>query len=133
MNSKIDSFDIGFDKQIPENVKNELRRFVNWVESNYEMPITLWVDFEYRHYLVSRKKKRVGFLFYWDDDLSQMPVLRLPVRTEKSTMEEILGSFAEGLDMYFTWIKGEMHEEYKADEQWVDSVLNKYAQSNKLG
>ena len=40
-------FDIGFDQQIPADTQNELRSFVKWVEQNYRIPITLWVDFEY--------------------------------------------------------------------------------------
>ena len=42
-------FDIGFDKRIPKDVQEELRAFVEWMESNYSFPITLWVDFEYNH------------------------------------------------------------------------------------
>ncbi len=126
MEQKKDGFDIGFDVKIPESTRDELRRFVRWVEENYEMPTTLWVDFEYRHYLVSRKKERVGYLFYWDDDPKQMPILRLPVRTEKSTMNEILGSFVEGLLDYFAWIRGEIHEDYQSGNQEVDAILEAY-------
>ena len=60
-------FSIGFDKRIPIEVEQELRSFVTWVENNYRIPITLWVDFEYNHYLISRSGKRVGYLFYWAD------------------------------------------------------------------
>ncbi len=129
MEQKKDGFDIGFDKQIPESTRCELRNFIRWVEAHYEMPVTLWVDFEYRHYLVSRKKKRVGFLFYWGDDPEEMPSLRLPVRTEKSTMEEILGSFAEGLLYYFAWIRGEMTEAYRSDDRDADAMVTAYLQS----
>ena len=43
-------FDIGFDKRISKEMKEELRSFVKWVESRYRIPITLYVDFEYNHY-----------------------------------------------------------------------------------
>lgn len=83
-------FDIGFDQQIPADTQNELRLFVKWVEQDYRIPITLWVDFEYKHYWVRRDGKRVGYLFYWSDISSypvfdckeDIPVIRLPVRTE---------------------------------------------------
>lgn len=133
MKTKKDGFHIGFDEHIPVCVRNELRRFVQWLEFNFEMPVPICVDFEYKHYLVSRKKERVGFLFYWEDDPSEMPVLRLPVRTEKSSMKEILGSFAEAMDYYFTWIKGEMHDEYEADEQRADAILEAYLQYAEQG
>ncbi|MBQ3562445.1 MAG: hypothetical protein IJA13_02740, partial [Clostridia bacterium] len=54
-------FDIGFDKRIPKDVEEELRSFVKWVENNYHFPITLWVDFEYNHYLISSDGRRVGY------------------------------------------------------------------------
>lgn len=62
--SILPEFDIGFDKRISQEIMSELRSFVLWVESNYQIPITLWVDFEYNHYLISEKGKRVGYLFY---------------------------------------------------------------------
>ena len=102
-------FNIGFDKKIPTEVEQELRSFVTWVENNYRIPITLWVDFEYNHYLISRSGKRVGYLFYWVDFSSypvfdnedDIPLIRLPVRTEHSTIEEILASFIEALEKGF--------------------------------
>ena len=42
-------FDIGFDSKIPAETQKELRNFVNWVEENFNIPVTLWVDFEYKH------------------------------------------------------------------------------------
>ncbi len=132
MEQKKDGFDIGFDERIPENVRNELQRFVQWVEENYEMPVTFWVDFEYRHYLVSREKKHVGFLFYWDEDPTEMPILRLPVRTEKSTMKEIIGSFTEALVLYFAWTRGEMHDDYEATEEQADAILAAYLANNTI-
>ena len=56
-------FSIGFDKRVPTEVAQELRMFVTWVEQNYRIPITLWVDFKYNHYLVDRAGKRVGYRF----------------------------------------------------------------------
>ena len=52
-------FDIWFDKKISKDVEEELRSFVKWVEGNYRIPITLSVDFEYKHYLISQKGNRV--------------------------------------------------------------------------
>ncbi len=126
-------FDIGFDKRISKEVEDELRTFVKWVENNYRIPITLWVDFEYNHYLVSRKGKRVGYLFYWSDFSSypffdnkdDIPQIRLPVRTERSTVEEILSSFIEAITDYYAWICNEI-EEYTADKNETEEILQKY-------
>ena len=91
-------FDIGFDSKIPEATKDALMQFVYWVEDRFPMPVTLWVDFKYNHYLIDRTGKRVGYRFYWADfknypqfdDPDDIPVIELPVRTERWGMEDIL-------------------------------------------
>ena len=127
-------FDIGFDKRISKDVEKELRSFVKWVENNYRIPITLWVDFEYNHYLISREGKRVGYLFYWADFSSypvfdnkeNIPQIRLPVRTEHSTIEEILTSFIEAITDYYAWICNEIDEDYMINENEVEEILQEY-------
>lgn len=127
-------FNIGFDKRIPPEVQEELRFFVCWVESNYAIPITLWVDFEYNHYLISRTGKQVGHLFCWADFSSypvfdnkeDIPQIRLPVRTERSTMDQILRSFIEAITDYYAWICNELREDFVPDEDEVEEILRKY-------
>lgn len=130
----IPGFDIGFDDKIPHEIKNELRTFVTWVESNFNIPVTLWVDFEYKHYLVRRNGERVGYMFYWSDFSSypvfdnkdDIPQIRLPVRTEHSTIEEILGSFIEAVTDYFAWICNEIHEGYEPNGNDAEEILQEY-------
>ena len=132
-------FHIGFDKRIPIEVEQELRAFVTWVENNYRIPIPLWVDFEYRHYLINRRGKRVGYLFYWSDfssyptftNVDDLPQIRLPVRTEHSTVEEILTSFIEAITDYYAWLCNEISEEYTPDENDVEEILQAYLSSRK--
>ena len=127
-------FNIGFDKRITKEVEKELRSFVNWFESNYRIPITLWVDFEYNHYLIRRDGKRVGYIFYWADfstypifnNKEDIPQIRIPVRTEHSSIEEILTSFIEAINDYYAWICNEICEEYKSDENDVEEILQVY-------
>ena len=133
------NFNIGFDKRIPPDVEQELRSFVTWVENNYRIPITLWVDFEYNHYLISSSGKRVGYLFYWADfysyptfnDSEDIPQIRLPVRTEHSTIEEILTSFIEAITDYYAWLCNEIYEEYTPNEDEVEEILQAYLASRK--
>ena len=132
-------FDFGFDKRIPIDVEQELRSFITWVENNYRIPITLWVDFEYSHYVISRSGKRVGYLFYWADFSSypvfdnkdDIPQIRLPVRTEHSTIEEILSSFIEAITDYYAWLCNEMVEGYTLNEDEVEEILQAYLSSRK--
>ena len=129
-------FDIGFDKRIPKDVEEELRSFVKWVENNYHFPITLWVDFEYNHYLISSDGRRVGYLFYWVDfptypifdNKDDIPQIRLPVRTEHSTIEEILTSFIEAITDYYAWLCNEISEGYNINENDVEEILQAYLQ-----
>lgn len=130
-------FDIGFDDEISEEIKTELRKFVSWVEENFNLPITLWVDFEYKHYLKDRSGERVGYLFYWSDfnnypvfeNIDDIPEIRLPVRTEYSTIEEILTSFIEATTCYFAWVCNEISENYIPNEKEVEDVLQKYLET----
>jgi inorganic pyrophosphatase len=133
-------FDIGFDERSPQDTQKELRAFVDWVEANFLIPITLWVDFEYKHYLVKKDGERVGFLFYWADydsypvfrNKEDIPQIRLPVRTEHSTIEEILGSFVEAITDYFAWICNEMEEGFVQNQNDVEEVLQAYLQYRRV-
>ena len=49
----VGNFDIGFDDKIPEETKDALMKFVYWVEDNFYLPVTLWVDFKYNHYFTN--------------------------------------------------------------------------------
>lgn len=130
-------FNIGFDKRISKEVEQELRSFVTWMERNYRIPITLWVDFEYNHYLITRSGKRVGYLFYWSDfssypvfdNVEDIPQIRLPVQTEHSTIEEILTSFIEAITDYYAWLCNELYEEDTSNEDDVEEILQAYLHS----
>ena len=129
----VPGFDIGFDKRISDDIEKEMRSFVKWMEENYCIPITLWVDFEYKHYLIRRDGKRVGYLFYWADfssypvfdNKNNIPQIKLPVRTEYSSIEEILTSFIEAITDYYAWICNEI-ENYEQDEKDVEEILQAY-------
>ena len=131
----VPGFDIGFDKRISDDIEKEMRSFVKWVEDNYRIPITLWVDFEYSHYLIRRDGKRVGYLFYWADfssypvfeNKNDIPQIRLPVRTEYSSIKEILTSFIEAITDYYAWICNEI-EIYEQNENDVEEILQAYLQ-----
>lgn len=126
--------DIGFDRRIPADIQSELRRFTAWAESEFTFPISLWVDFEYKHYLVSRERKHVGYLFYWADwenypvftDPDSAPSIRLPVRTEKSGMEDILFSLVQAMTDYFAWLLNELDEAFFSSDQDVEAILQAY-------
>ena len=130
-------FNVWFDKRIDPETKKELVSFMRWAQNNYRFPITLWTDFEYKHYLVSKAGKRVGFLFNWADfseypvfdEPKALPEIRLPVRTEKYSPEEVLTSFIEAISLYFAWICGERIESYSVDEAEVEKILRSYMDS----
>lgn len=127
-------FDVGFDDKIPEQTKDELMSFVYWVEDHYALPVTLWVDFKYNHYLMTRDKRQVGYRFYWVDfttwpvfeNPDDIPVIELPVRTEKWSIRSILGSFIQGITMYFAWLANMDVFEFEPDDALVDEILQRY-------
>lgn len=132
-------FDIGFDEKIPVKTREKLKDFVVWVEKNFNMPITLWVDFEYKHYLIDRRKKRVGYLFYWSDFSSypvfdskeDIPTIRLPVREEYYSFEEILFSFIQAITDYFAWLLNKIDEDCIPNENDVEEILQMYLKTVK--
>ena len=128
----VGNFDIGFDHKIPDETKDELMRFVYWVEDHFSLPVTLWVDFKYNHYLIDRNGKRVGYRFYWADfadypvfdNPDDIPVIELPVRTEHWSLEQILTSFIEAISQYFSWLMNDFTEDTQPDA--VEEVLQAY-------
>ena len=129
----VGGFNVGFDDAIREETSDELMKFVYWVEDNYPVPVTLWVDFKYNHYLMTRDKKRVGYLFYWVDfenypvfeKEEDIPVIELPVRTESWTMTEILGSFVQAITCYFMWLAtGRVDQD--PEDALVEEILRNY-------
>lgn len=128
------NFDIGFDDKIPEATKDALMQFVYWVEDNFYLPVTLWVDFEYKHYLIDRAGKRVGYRFYWADfanypvfdNPDDIPVIELPVRTERWTIDEILYSFTAAISEYYSWLTNTITDTSSPDESEIEEVLQAY-------
>lgn len=129
--------DIGFDEKVSTETQKELCNFVKWLENNYRFPITLWVDFEYKHYLIRHNGKRVGYLFYWSDFSSypvfdnkdDIPQIRLPVRTEHSTIEEIFCSFIQAVTDYYAWICNDINNEYNLNDNDTEEILQAYLNS----
>ena len=121
-----------FDKKINEELKTKLLSFITWVEDIYGLQCPIYIDFEYKNYLYTRERKRVGYLFYWDDfkdypniiSNEDLPVIVLPVKDDYYTFEEIIGSFVEALTDYYKWcLNIEMKE---IDNKETDIILNEY-------
>ena len=135
----VGNFDIGFDPKIPEETKDQLMKFVYWVEDHFHLPVTLWVDFKYNHYLIGQDGKRVGYKFYWADfktypvfeNSDDIPVIELPVRTEHYTIEEILSSFIDAISMYYVWLSNALTDDYTTDINTTEEVLQAYLEYQK--
>lgn len=130
----VGGFSIGFDDDIPEETKDLLMHYAHWVEDHYHMPVTLWVDFEHKHYLRAANGKQVGYRFYWVafhtfpvfTQEPDIPVIRLPVRTERRTVEEILTCFTEAITDYFVWLSNGMVAGDEPNQATVEAVMNTY-------
>ena len=130
----VGGFNIGFDSKVPEAVKDVLMSFVYWVEDHFSMPVTLWVDFKYNHYLVDNTGKRVGYKFYWADwkpypvieNPDDIPVIELPVRMEHSSIEEILFSFIQAISLYYTWLTGTIAKDTQPNADEAAEILYTY-------
>ena len=133
-------FDIGFDSKIPEETKDALMHFVYWVEDHFNLPVTLWVDFKYNHYLTGKNGQRVGYRFYWADfaaypvfdNPDDIPVIELAVRTGHSTIEEILKSFVEAISLYYAWLTNSITHDSTPDKREVEDILEAYLNKQVL-
>ena len=130
----VGGFDVGFDDLIPDETKDALMQFVYWIEDNFYLPVTLWVDFKYNHYLIDPNGNRVGYRFYWADfatypvfnNPDDIPVIELPVRKEHWSMEEILTSFIEAISQYFIWLTNTSTESNQPNAEEAEEVLQAY-------
>ena len=133
-------FSIGFDEKIPEQTRDLLMDFVYWVEDHYPVPVTLWVDFKYRHYLKNRENKPAPYLFYWVDfknypvftEPDDIPVIYLPVRMERQDEKMILRGFIRGITDYFAWLTGEDVRVFSADACEIEGILEAYLQVGEV-
>ena len=127
----VGGFSIGFDDEISEETKDLLMHYVHWVEDHYNMPVTLWVDFEQKHYFRNADGTRGAYRFYWVpfdtfpvfEKEADIPVIRLAVRTEHQAMLQILTSFTEAMTGYFTWLANEVPG---SDRTTVEAVMASY-------
>lgn len=127
----VGGFSMGFDPKIPEETKDTLIRFVYWVEDHYNLPVTLWVDFLHRRYLVDKNAARVDYKFYWVDfdhypvfeKEADIPVIELPVRRN---MEANISSLIEALTCYFAWLCNEYMVGFEPDKGLTEMILKKY-------
>lgn len=130
----VGGFDVGFDQEVPEEVKDLIMDFAYWVEDRYAMPVTLWVDCLHRHWLLDDARRPVGYKFYWADfdsypvfeKFDDLPVIELPVRLEKWTEEELLCSFVQAVSHYFAWLSRKDMESYTPDEEETEAILQAY-------
>lgn len=127
-------FDVGFDEKIPEQTRDELMRFVYWVEDHFVLPVTLWVDFKHNQYLLNRDRRRVDYRFYWAEfstwpdfhNPDDIPVIELPVRTENRSIQTILEAFVRAICMYFIWLSNGDPHKVQPDDALVYEILQRY-------
>ena len=133
----VGGFDVGFDGKIAEETKDALMEFLYWVEDHYSLPITLWVDFKNRHYLIGEDKKRVDYRFYWVeceslatfDSFDDIPVIELAARCEHRTVDAVLSALINGISHYFAWLSGMSMKTFQPDKLLTEEILSRYKNS----
>ena len=126
--------DFGFDREIGEEYRERFRDFIAWAEAHFVFPVTLWIDFRYRHYLVNREHRRMGYIIYFKPDVrpemltdeDDMPVADVPVRREHWLFDEILYSLIECITEYYLWLLDRQAESVNDHADDVLEILNLY-------
>ncbi len=119
---------------VSDEMVNELIKFMDYVEANYNIATPIDVLFINQDYLIDRNNKQVGYIFYYPDfkkypniyTVDDIPIIELPVKEGKWSKDEILTSFIEALTMYFVWIMNRLDDEYEVDDSVVDYILEQY-------
>ena len=130
----VGGFDVGFDKEIGEETQNALMDFLYWVEDYYPVPVTLWVDFKHKHYLLDASKKRTPYRFYWVDyeslakfdSFDDIPVIELAARCEKQTLNVLFSSLIDAISHYYAWLSGEDMKKFQPDQALTEEILRNY-------
>ena len=133
----VGGFDVGFDAGVPEEMQKALMEFIYWVEDNYNMPITLWVDFKNRRYLLDPSRKRVDYKFYWVDFANypvfekeaDIPVIELPVNQD---VKKLLATFTEAITHYFAWLCNAYGTGFQPDPQLTEAIFQAYLAEHPL-
>ena len=76
----------------------------------------------------------MGYLFYWAafqkypvfENPDDIPVIELPVRMERYSLEEILISFIQGISCYYHWLSGGDMAGYRCSEEEAGAILEVY-------
>lgn len=126
--------DFGFDREIPEDDRERFRTFVAWAEEHFVFPVTLWIDFKYRHYLLNRSKQRMGYLLYTArdvnpqdvTDMDDIPVAEIPVRREQWRFRGIMYSLIECITDYYLWLLGHGDDDVNDYAKDVEEILTLY-------
>ena len=126
--------DFGFDREIGEEYRERFRDFIAWAEAHFVFPVTLWIDFRYRHYLVNREHRRMGYIIYFKPDVrpeelsdeDDMPVADIPVRREHWLFDEILYSLIECITEYYLWLLDRQAESVNDHADDMLEILSLY-------
>lgn len=128
-------FDIVIDKEISDELSQELVKFLGWVEENYKVQVMILIDFVNKYYVLDNEKRRSGYLFYYEDfenypeftNVEHLPYIVIPCRgyKERWSFEEILCSLIEALTDYFTWLLNKPFNEEEI-EATVEEILQEY-------
>ena len=126
--------DFGFDREIGEEYRERFRDFIAWAEAHFVFPVTLWIDFRYRHYLVNREHRCMGYIIYFKPDVrpemltdeDDMPVADVPVRREHWLFDEILYSLIECITEYYLWLLDRQAESVNDHADDVLEILSLY-------
>ena len=96
---------INYDSKINEELKMELRTYINFLRKRYYFPIRCYVHIKNVPYYSSKRKKRCyGVFFSAEENRSKLPSIYLAAKlSNKNEIEDILYNLTRLLTYYFQW------------------------------
>jgi hypothetical protein len=101
----------------PSDLKKAIDKFITWLETNYDFPVKIYIDFVYKNYLKMRSGRKVNGKFCWLDTHDDVEII-IPIKEypKKRDLEDIMGSLAHELTHYMEWINNIDQSEDETDK-----------------
>ena len=109
----------------PDELKNIISSFITWLETKYEFPITIYIDFVYKNYLRMSTGRKVNGIFGWDDYQNDVRItIAIKEYPKKRDIEDIILTLIHELTHYMEWINKKEQSQDETDKYciglWVE-------------
>ncbi|MGN0487188.1 MAG: hypothetical protein ACI4GB_08130 [Acutalibacteraceae bacterium] len=128
------------DKDVNEDVKTALKKFTQWLRSEYEFPMRIPVYVKSSEYIIAADGEHVVGIFFEPDSYDVEPYIKIAVgdyatmlqkRGKDNALASILRSLSHELTHYYQWINDLPLTDIGRERQatmYANYIMNEYAE-----